>query len=510
MNRSLSFYTSLQFILYIVQCSSSQALSLSLSLSLSLIRADRMAPIDRQIKGCKTVEAALTVLQDYVAKTPADKCSDQPYISAMHICGKHKQLEPAKQLYQQRPSEACQRILIQICGICRNHLEAIRILRDKTPSIGTYNAAMAACGQAGAWDTVLDLLNEIKPEDISHTTLTYNVVLTALAKAKRGVEALALLSRMKDPLTTLPTPDRISYQKTIMALCSMGDIDSAFTLCLNDCPNDIAVGDIIISAYGKMEQWDKVRTVQQKLKREPGSHDFALWHEGDSMTKVGKSRLAYWVLGTWSDGHTSSLLKVALQPNRNPAKNGIKLLLLEEGKRIGYLLMINSPANSESSMLGAFLDPDQRKRGLSKILLGVWMSLCLHGEILPVTGIINKPLLALVLQETFGFSPGESAGVDVEISRGPDDAIVLFSSTKAIQGSFSPPDIKREKILFADAHAKPIGRMVKVQASFRSPPADILRGRVDQIIKGRSGKGDFTHSLSAQTIRLILLGKGTV
>ena len=469
-----------------------------------------MAPIDRQIKGCKTVEAALTLLEDYIAKTPTDKLTDQPFLSAMHICGKNKQLESAKRLYLQRPSEACQRILIQICGICGNHLEAIRILRDQTPSIGTYNAAMAACGQAGAYNIVLDLLNEINPDDISHTTLTYNVVLTALARAKRGVEALALLSRMKDPLTKLPTPDRISYQKTIMALCTMGDIDSAFSLCLNDCPNDIAVGDIIISAYGKLDQWDKVRTVQQKLKREPGSHDFALWHEGDAMTKVGKGRLAYWVLGTWSDGHSSSILKVALQPNRNPAKNGIKLLLLEEGKRIGYLLMINTPANSESSMLGAFLDPDQRKRGLSKIIMGVWMSLCLHGNIRPVTGIINKPLLALVLQETFGFSPGDSAGVDVEISRGPDDAIVLFSSTKTIQGSFSPPDIKREKIVFADAHAKPIGRMVKVQANFRSPPVDDLQGRVDQVLKGRSGKGGFMHSLSAQTIRLILLGKGTI
>ena len=497
------------------------------------LRPDRMAPIDRQIKGCQTIEEALVLLHGYMTATPKQHLSDDPFLAVMHICGKHKQWEQAQAIYNTRPSEACQRLLIQICGKCHQPNVAVQILRqNQHPSIGTYHATMSACGQAGAWETVLDLLDELhRKEDgaatttttsscstttsttgnlrlkIYTSTLTYNVALTALARSKRGMEALGLLNQMKDPSTPLPFPDQISYHKTIMALCTMGKIDAAFALCATDCPNDTAASDMIISAYGKRDEWDMVKKVQSTLHRTPGTHDFELWHEGDTMVKVGKGRSAYWKLGMWSD--ELSNIGVALQPHRNPSKNGIKLLLLNEhGQRIGYLLMINSSITVESSMLGAYIDPQERKRGLSKIIIGVWMSICLHAGVRPITGTINKPLLALVLQETFGFVPRECSGVHVEVSRGPNGEIVLYSSTKAIQGSFSPPDIKRENIIFADTHATPKGRMVKVQASFDPPTDEVsLKRRLDQVLKGSLGNGVFTHSQSAETLRLILLGK---
>jgi pentatricopeptide repeat protein len=466
----------------------------------AVTRQDRMAPINRQIKGCKTVEAALALLNAYIEKTPADQISDDPFVSVLHICGKTKNLKQARQLYAKRPSEACQRVLIQICGKCGDHREALRVLRcrDSPPSVGTYHAAMAACGQAGAWKTVLELFAEIHPAAWRHSTLTHNIVLTALARSKRGDEALTLLKTMTDP-----PPDRVSYHKTVMALCSMGDVDAAHDLCLTKCPEDSAASDLVISAYSKREQWDMVRMVQCELNREVGSHDFMLW--GGSMIKVGKGRNAHWELGTWTEGE--SVLTVALQPNRNPAKNGIKLLLIEGEAKIGYLLMINSVANTESCMIGAYLDPEQRKRGLSKIIIGVWASICLEAGVRTVTGIINKPLLALVLQETFGFIAADAGGVEVEISRGTNGAIVLFSPTKAIQGSFSPPDIKRENIIFADTHADPKGRMVKVQATFGPPSVEELKKRVDPILKGKSGLGAFTHKQSGETLRTLLLGK---
>lgn len=494
-----TFLLSLQATVYLSP-QHGRALSLLLPTTVTR-RQDRMAPIDRQIKGCKTVDAALALLNDYLEKTPTDKISDDPFLSVLHICGKTKNLKQARQLYDRRPTEACQRILIQICGKCGDYREALRVLRcrgDDDPSVGTYHAAMAACGQAGAWKTVLELFAELPPSEWRHSTLTHNIVLTALARSKRGDEALNLLKTM-----TNPPPDRVSYHKTIMALCSMGDVDAAYHLCLTQCPDDSAASDLVISAYSKREQWDMVRMVQCELNREVGSHDFMLW--GGSMIKVGKGRNAHWELGTWTDGE--SALTVALQPHRNPAKNGIKVLLLEGETKIGYLLMINSVPSKESCMIGAYLDPSQRKRGLSKIILGVWMSICLEAGVRTITGIINKPLLALVLQETFGFVAANAGGVEVEISQGTNGAIVLFSPTKAIQGSFSPPDIKRENIIFADTHADPKGRMVKVQTTFGPPSNDELKKRVDSILKGKSGLGTFTHKQSGETLRTLLLGK---
>jgi hypothetical protein len=80
------------------------------------------------------------------------------------------------------------------------------------------------------------------------------------------------------------------------------------------------------------------------------------------------------------------------------------------------------------------------------------MTLCLDAKITPITGVMNKPLLCLTLQHTFGYTPApNNQGVSVEVSASGtvDGTIVVYSPRKkAIGGAFSPADKEREGLVF--------------------------------------------------------------
>jgi hypothetical protein len=166
--------------------------------------------------------------------------------------------------------------------------------------------------------------------------------------------------------------------------------------------------------------------------------------------------------------------------------------------KIGYLLMKNNA--SESSLLGVFLDPYQRQRGLSKIFLAIWMKLCLDADIDANTGVMNKPLLCLTLQHTFGYTPPALGGVPVEIAASTTEAgrIVMYSATaKAIAGAFSPSDQKREGLVFVSKPPEPRGRVVHMKACL-FPPED-LAPKVESILDG-GGTFDYDRTHCIKTI----------
>ena len=187
-----------------------------------------------------------------------------------------------------------------------------------------------------------------------------------------------------------------------------------------------------------------------------------------------------------------------MHPHRNPAQNGIKLLLVEKDTKIGFLLMKNTP--TESSLLGVFLDPSQRQRGLSKIFLALWMQLCLDAGISPVTGVMNKPLLCLNLQHTFGYTPApRNQGVSVEISASgdADGQIIMYSPTgKTIEGAFSPADKLREGLVFVSIAPEPRGRTVHIKSCLLPPP-DLI-SKVEQVLSG--GRFDYDRNNPLKTI----------
>ncbi len=236
------------------------------------------------------------------------------------------------------------------------------------------------------------------------------------------------------------------------------------------------------------------------------------------MTKVGRGNTAYWILGTYNNSNNNnnkkhqnrnnidgsrqdiqegdecllSTWRVAIQPNRNPSKNGIKLLFLVEDaaaraqaelsrqeqdsctatlslsnvktnerkawKKLGYVLMINARDSPQqngsdgggpptSTLLGLFVDPVYRKQGLSKTFLAIWLYCCRKARLQAQSGLIRKPLLALVLEHTFGFVPMLMNKLPSNNNNRDGDAgTALVATPQGVEVEiFWPPPISVEK-----------------------------------------------------------------
>lgn len=490
----------------------------SSSLSPTTVTITNTKLLIRDIRACnKDVSKALTLLED--------TSEEGPYLAALQVCGKAKRHDVAIDLCRQMPnSESCRALAISVCGRCGEYKQALKLLKEgkhrNRKSIQSYNAAIAACGHSHAWKEALNVLESMPLSLVN--TFTCNAVLTALAKSKRGKEAFDLLKRMKSREYSNATPDRNTYDHVINALLRQQKLDRAHTVFCemkqhpDTFPKD-GTFELLITAFGKRKKWDMAHALErerleQGTTQQDDSKDglemssFNFW-DMESMVKVGRGKYARWEFGTLLKNGKE--LAFAVHPHRNPAKNGISIFLVDNSGdnpvKLGYVIMINSASANTSTLLGVFVDPKQRKEGYSKIFLALWFKLCLHAKIQPRTGIINKPLLALVLQHTFGCIPQEGAGNDAELSPGKDEGtIVLYSScAKDLQGAFSPKDIKREGLEFTSKPTKPRGRKVTVGTSF-SPPKDeeALTRAIDKILAGK-----VSYKLTSHELRRVFLGE---
>jgi pentatricopeptide repeat protein len=473
----------------------------------SLTTTKNTRQLIREIQACRSdVNQALELLKDTK--------EEGPYLAALHVCGKAKNTQVALDLYRKfAKSESCRALTIAVCGKCGQYQQALKLLEQPpAPSVQSYNAAIAACGHSHAWKESLQILDRMPSELVS--TFTCNAVLTALARSKRGLEAQELLKKMKQ-VPNYAKPDRSTYNHVIAALCKMGKLDHAHALFLemksspnNDCaPNDQTY-EMLITTYGKRKNWEMAHTLERE--RQDGEDDetrefdyFQHWNM-PGMTKVGRGKYARWEFGTYQRKEGVDLT-IAVHPHRNPAKNGISLLLLKDGSKLGHLIMVNKAATNTSTLLGVFVDPKERKSGYSKAFLALWLKLCLEADIQPQTGIINKPLLALVLQRTFDCVPHEGMGVEVELSPGDNNTIVLYSTTaKNLEGAFSPKDVNREGLVFAKEPTEPRGRKVQIGAPFMSPKDTVkLKEDINKIL----GDGTVSYKLTSHDLRRIFHGE---
>lgn len=122
-----------------------------------------------------------------------------------------------------------------------------------------------------------------------------------------------------------------------------------------------AMYDMVIAAYSKISNWEGIKRVEQI--RNPNSavegdvRDLYSFQRWEGLTKVGKGKEAYWEVAT----HLPLNITIGVQPNRNPVKNGIRLLFYEnyngdgdwKRRKLAFLLMKNS--ENQSSLLGMFL-----------------------------------------------------------------------------------------------------------------------------------------------------------
>jgi len=469
----------------------------------------------RDIQACNSnVSQALELLKE--------TNEEGPYLAALHVCGKAKRHDIAIDLYRKFPtSESCRALAISVCGRCGEYKQALKLLNGepKNISIQSYNAAIAACGHSHAWKEALSVLQSMPTNLVS--SFTCNAVLTALSKSKRGTEAYDLLKAMKSRQYPAK-PDRNTYDHTINALVRQGKLETAYAIFSemkqhpDTFPKDQTY-EMLITAYGKRRKWEMASSLERERqegvegtsKSENASFDF--W-DMPCMIKVGRGKYARWEFGTFV--RAGKELTIAVHPHRNPAKNGISILLVDKSGnkplKMGYVIMINSASANTSTLLGVYVDPEQRKHGYSKVFLALWLKLCSEAKITPQTGLIHKPLLSLVLQHTFGCVPQEGAGVDTEISAGKDHGtIVLYSTTaKNLEGAFSPKDVKREGIEFIKKPAEPRGRKVRIGCSFLPPTSkEALTERIDKALAGKTGDGKISHKLTPHEVRRVFLGE---
>jgi pentatricopeptide repeat protein len=624
------------------------------SVTASTLRSSDSRLVARQIQACQSnAEQALLLLQRVTPPplpthvVPKDNHPDEddhqhhhhendegPYVQAIYVCSKARRPDLAIQVYRMHPTEYLRSLAISVCGRCGMYQQALALLQssdtmmllpvDKeqkgnhfpaTPSLSSsssapppppgtasYNAAIAACGHAGAWQDALSLLYQMPVECLSTTTC--HTVLTALSKGRRGAEALEVLRRMenephddnnnnqdvdKESLPQLPqwnvTPARTTYHLTIQALIRGGELDLAKNLLMKSramvpsiAPKKGTI-DMVIAAFGKAKRWSEIQDLEQWEKEEEekgveggnrGDNDsmndsnnrdkqqnnnttmyFQHW---ETLPKVGQGKGSFWALGHYNTTTTTTIssslqsddtsqtarfVRVGFQPNRNPRKNGIRLVVVDEmGTRVGFLLMINVLATqngrqrrvqggkggmdgSSSSLLGLRVEPAFRNQRWGKVLLALWIHCCLEAGIVPTTGKIHKPLIALLLEHHFGFvgvggvvcQAAPASAVVMTEDNPPkqetnDDKIVLFSDTvKSLQGMFSPWDLYTQRIILSD---RPIlnGRSIRVGATWARregmEQTNVLRAKVKGILQDR-----LSYDATPLDLRKVFLGAET-
>jgi pentatricopeptide repeat protein len=520
-----------------------------------------------RIQKCKTVEEALALLQEEEEEAVQASTSSSlfdprhyegQYAETLNLCGRHKNVQVALDIVQRLvpDSELCRSKAISICGSCGRLDDALQLLfctstsamrindaqqqqqqQQQQPRVyqtaSPYNAAIAACGAQKDWEAALFVLSEIPRHLLSNVAI--NAVLMGLVKARRGGEALDLLNQAEREWGIKPT--RCGLHNTLSALLADEKVQEACELVLrmqqeSDTslhPNEETYRRLTSAVSGKPQALQIVeRLLTNDVKRGCLNCSFEPWKKE---IKVGHGKDSFWKIGTVSllgsdDGDPMTVV-VGLQPNRNPATNGMKLVFYDSSlsstsssksadertslskSRLGYLLMINSLKDRTSTLLGQFVKPDLRGQGMAKILLAVWFKLCLDADVRALTGRIQKPLLSLVLQHTFGMIP-KSGGVQAELSPGAaPNAVVLYSSAVSLEGALSPLDLRNQSIRLSVAPAHPRGRPITVGCTFE-PPFN-LQKHVDAVLQ-RRWKLDDEIAITGENndLRRILLGAATV
>ena len=490
-------------------------------------------------------------------------------VEVLRVCEKANKLNLALELYKKYPSETARITMISVLGRCNQITKAIELLEDDEddiiiggpPSTASYNAAIAACGKLKDWELALDIYHNKIPKD-RISSLTTNALLTILSKCRKGDHSLLIFENMNNNTRTRDTTDgadSVTYTLVISSLVRSNMVLEASQI-LEDIENRRrqhycsrksieSMYELVLSAYSQQSDWSSVERLGKMRDRknvsngvdedEDDSSDDHMYQfqQWEGLTKVDKGKESYWIIGTYQsnnnivdkdndDTNKNKLnITVGTRPHRNPARNGIQIVFFEnifdedtktwKQNKLGYLLMKNNSYDRTSSMLGMFLTQTERGRGISKICLSIWILLCLDASLLPVTGIINKPLLALILQYTFGFvSPSKNKnhnGVLVELSQDLQDktCVVLYSSSKkSLEGAFSPSDRVHQNIKIISQQPPAVrGRIVRIGSKLK-PSSELknLRDTCEEILSIEE-KCCWKCNLSCEEIQRIFLGK---
>jgi len=115
-----------------------------------------------------------------------------------------------------------------------------------------YNAAMSACRKGKRWKLALDILRNMKRDELHPDVISYSTAISACEKSGKVDEAVALLQEMK---ADNMSPDVIIYSATISACEKGGKVEKAIDLLeemqANEVQPDVITYNATISACEK-------------------------------------------------------------------------------------------------------------------------------------------------------------------------------------------------------------------------------------------------------------------
>lgn len=310
--------------------------------------------------------------------------------------------------------------------------EILQILHHRMPQHNittihmTYNIAIMACAKANECSTAIQLLHDLvsiphlKQEKPFPDDSIYHTVISSCGRVGRWEDAAVLTAQMKQTqngsrnISQLPSKHRNTNIDINSNMTSYFDF-------LNVFPQ---VGK------GKLSWWELGR-----------------WYQDEATMNAEDARLSQFINQDHSNNSNvqtkaisiPTCIRFGIQPHRNPVHNGITLFFYDAqtSEKIGFLLIRNKLVNHDptqspqfiSALYGMKILEQYRGLGLSSLFLSIWLQLCLdmnpsndnhHAVAIPQTEIINKPLIAFVLQNRFGFQPisgstNKSSGVDVKL-----------------------------------------------------------------------------------------------
>ena len=172
---------------------------------------------------------------------------------------------------------------------------------------------------------------------------------------------------------------------------------------------------------------------------------------------------------------------IALERDKNSKMNGVKMFFVLDGdvekkkksKKIGFLLF--HMCENALSFRGMHIHPDYRSMGLSRIFLSTWIQFCGKIDFECRTEKIDKPLLALTLQN-LGFLP-DTKGFDIEIaspSSSPSSSSIHIWSdnTKRLRSAYSKLYCRKQNIVLLSSRPTR-SKSVRVFCTFTRRPTTI-------------------------------------
>jgi hypothetical protein len=201
------------------------------------------------------------------------------------------------------------------------------------------------------------------------------------------------------------------------------------------------------------------------------------------LQKIGRGKYAHWPIATYSSAKHEITVALAGGRRRDEARVSLKFYdargdhegLREAGgggggdgdafgrmqarARIGFILL--EKRDDAVCFLGMHVQEQYRQQGIARVMVASWLALCLFANVRAGTGVMDKPVVAHVLQ-SFGFSSERGVPVRVTNAKRLRDCDIVARTEKGavrVNTAYEPPREESMKSSVARTFAGQGGRL---------------------------------------------------